>query len=65
VLTPACGRLVPAGDVAALAEAIPQAEQLSRTAARERARAHCSVETMVDRYEQLYESLAVPAVATA
>ncbi len=65
VLTPACGRLVPPGDVAALAEAIPQAEQLSRVAARERARAHCSVDTMVDRYEQLYDSLAAPAVATA
>jgi glycosyltransferase involved in cell wall biosynthesis len=65
VLTPECGRLVPPGDVAALAAAIPQAEQLSRADARERARAHCSVETMVDRYERIYGSLAATAVATA
>ena len=65
ILTPACGRLVPAGDVAALAAAIPQAEGLSRTAARDRARAHCSVETMVTRYEQHYDSLVTAAVASA
>lgn len=65
ILTPQCGRLVPAGDVAALAAAIPEAERLSRAAARERARAHCSVDTMVDRYEQLYGSLVSAAVATA
>ncbi|KQS73909.1 glycosyl transferase family 1 [Modestobacter sp. Leaf380] len=64
VLTPEVGRLVPAGDVAALAAAIPEAEGLSREAARERARTHCSVETMVTRYEQLYASL-VESNATA
>ncbi len=57
VLTPEVGRLVPAGDVAALAAAIPEAERLSRDDARERARTHCSVDTMVTRYEQLYASL--------
>ncbi|WP_200944457.1 glycosyltransferase [Geodermatophilus sp. Leaf369] len=65
VLTPAVGRLVPAGDVAALAAAIPEAEGLSRAAARERARTHCSVDTMVTRYEQLYASLVSAGVTAA
>jgi glycosyltransferase involved in cell wall biosynthesis len=53
-----CGRLVPADDVAALAAAIGDVGRLSRRAARTRAEAECSLETMVDRYVDLYDSLA-------
>lgn len=54
-----CGRLVAPGDVAALATAIDEAAQLSRAAARAQAVAECSLETMVARYVELYETLAV------
>lgn len=54
ILTPECGRLVPADDVEALAGAIPAATALSRDAARARAVTACSLESMVDRYESVY-----------
>jgi glycosyltransferase involved in cell wall biosynthesis len=58
VLTPECGRLVPGGDVPALAVAVREATTLSRTAARERAVTACSVESMAVAYEEIYHSLA-------
>ncbi len=56
-----CARLVPGGDVDALAQAIPVVERLSRTAARRRAVEHCSVAAMVRRYEALFDDVVGPA----
>ena len=56
ILNPTCGRLVEPDNVAALAAAIPQTEQLSRTAARRRAELSCSADVMVDKYERLFRS---------
>lgn len=53
-----CGRLVPAGDVDALAAAIPTVERLSRGAARRRAELRWSHRRMVDEYEALYRRVA-------
>ena len=47
-------RLVPADDVPALAAALLEAQQLDRAQVRAHAVATCSVEAMVDGYEQLY-----------
>jgi glycosyltransferase involved in cell wall biosynthesis len=58
-----CGRLVPGGDVDALAAAIAAAPALSRQAARRRAQTHCSIAAMIDRYEDLYDELAGHVVA--
>ncbi len=52
-----CGVLAPGDDVAALADAIPRAARLSRTAARRRAERHCSAEQMVDAYIDLYRDV--------
>ena len=46
-----CARLVDGGDDAALAEAIVEAEALPRRHARLRAERHCSIESMMSRYE--------------
>jgi glycosyltransferase involved in cell wall biosynthesis len=58
-----CGRLVAAGDVVALAASIGPASALSRDAARRHAVRSCSLETMVDAYVELYDSLAKTPVA--
>jgi glycosyltransferase involved in cell wall biosynthesis len=57
VLTPECGRLVPPDDLEALVRAIPETVKLSRTAARARAREHCSERIMVDAYVNTYRRL--------
>lgn len=57
ILTPDCGRLVPADDVAALSVAIGEAKQLARPPARARAVNHCSERRMVDRYVALYNEM--------
>lgn len=54
----ACGILVEPGDVQALAESIPGACRLSRTATRAHAERNCSLARMVDDYEKLYAQLA-------
>jgi glycosyltransferase involved in cell wall biosynthesis len=51
------GRLAPSGDVTGLAGAALAARDLDRADCRAHAEAHCSVEVMVDRYEQLYDAL--------
>ncbi len=56
--SPAAGRLVPPGDVGAMARAITEVAQTSRTAARAHARARCSEATMVGAYLKLYQSMA-------
>ena len=61
ILDDGCGRLVPPGDVQAMAAAIPEAEGLSRMAARAKAETHCSAEVMVDGYERLYRECLVSA----
>ena len=58
-----CGRLVAPGDVEALAAALGPASRLSRATAREHAVRTCSLEAMVDRYVELYDSLATAPVA--
>lgn len=57
ILTEAAGRLVPADDVAALAAVIPTVVGLSRHAARARAISACSLESMLTRYERIYEEV--------
>ncbi|OBI96689.1 glycosyl transferase family 1 [Mycobacterium asiaticum] len=52
-----CGRLVPPGDVAAMARAIPVVTELSRTQVRRIAVARHDVSTMVAKYVALYRSL--------
>ena len=58
-----CGRLVAPGDVEALAAALGPASRLSREAARDYALRTCSLDVMVDRYVDLYDSLAAAPVA--
>jgi glycosyltransferase involved in cell wall biosynthesis len=51
------GAIAPPGDVKALAEALLVARELKRSDCRRRAERHCSLGTMVDRYERLYDRL--------
>jgi glycosyltransferase involved in cell wall biosynthesis len=57
LVLPEVGALAPAGDVAALAEAIGQAATRDRETVRAHAVAHCSLTRMVDDYERLYAAL--------
>jgi glycosyltransferase involved in cell wall biosynthesis len=57
------GCLVPVNDVQALADAILSAQQLDRGDVRAHAARTCSLETMLDGYEQLYDDLALSAAA--
>jgi len=57
-----CGRLTAPGDVEGLAAALGPARGLSRMAARRHALGTCSLDTMVDRYVELYETLAAAPV---
>lgn len=61
LLDDSCGRLVPAGDVGAMAAAIPAAQSLSRASARARAEHSCSAEAMLDGYEQLFDTVTTAA----
>jgi glycosyltransferase involved in cell wall biosynthesis len=58
ILTEECGRLAPSGDVTALAEAAREAAQLDRAACRRHAESRFSIDAMIDRYEDLYASVA-------
>jgi glycosyltransferase involved in cell wall biosynthesis len=62
LLDDACGLLVAPGDVDGLARALHAAGGLSRSRARWRAVAHCSLERMVEGYEDLYRELALAPV---
>jgi glycosyltransferase involved in cell wall biosynthesis len=55
------GVLARPDDLASLADAIPRAARLSRTAARRRAERHCSSDQMVDAYEELYRDVVARA----
>lgn len=49
-----CGRLVAAGNIHALANAMAQACELDGAICRERVRTHFSIGRMIDRYEAIY-----------
>jgi glycosyltransferase involved in cell wall biosynthesis len=57
LITQQSGRLVPAGDVAAMADVIPDAIRLSRAEVREHALRHCSAEAMLSAYLDLYRNM--------
>lgn len=57
ILDAQCGRLVPAGDVAAMASAIPEVLRLSRAEVRKRAVMQCSADTMVTNYLGIYQDM--------
>jgi glycosyltransferase involved in cell wall biosynthesis len=57
------GRLAEPDDVAGLAAGILDCSTLSRYAVRMRAERFCSLDRMVDEYEQMYQQLAWPARA--
>ncbi len=59
VVDDSCARLVAGGDDAALAEAILEAEALPRRCARQRAERHCSIESMMARYERYLDAALV------
>jgi glycosyltransferase involved in cell wall biosynthesis len=48
------GRLVPGQDVSAAAQVVDEAARLFRDDVRRRAEVHCSVDSMVDRYLEIY-----------
>jgi glycosyltransferase involved in cell wall biosynthesis len=54
LVTAATGRLVAAGDVQALSQAMVEATQLDRSDARRRAVTTCSLDAMITGYEHLY-----------
>lgn len=54
LIAPHAGRLVPPGDAAAMAAAVPDAINLSRDRIREHASRRCSSTAMVDSYLSLY-----------
>ena len=58
LLDASCGVLAPAGDVDGLAAAITAAAGLDRGAVRRHAEATCSIDSMIDGYEHLYQRLA-------
>ena len=57
ILDDTCGRIAPAGDAESLAQAALDARALARSNCRRRAAAHCSLDAMVDRYEDAYADL--------
>jgi len=57
ILDQRTGVLAPAGDLAALSQAMRRAGALDRAAARRRAVSHFSLDRMVDRYEAVYAEM--------
>jgi glycosyltransferase involved in cell wall biosynthesis len=57
LVAPHAGRLVPPGDVAALAAAIPEAIRLSRNDVHQHARVRCSSTATLNRYLSLYRQM--------
>lgn len=57
IITPACGRLVPPGDSAALAKAVEPTISLFRGEARRHAETFCSMDVMTRSYESFYRSV--------
>lgn len=63
LIAPAGGRLAAAGDTDALASAMRAAALLPRAGVRRHAELHCSLGTMVDRYERFYQDSTREALA--
>lgn len=57
IIDDVCGRLAPAGDVEALAEAARDASRLERHGCRRHVEEHFAISPMVEQYEQLYAEL--------
>lgn len=57
IIDDTCGRLAPAADVEALADAARGAATLDRTACRRHVEDHFAIDPMVEQYEQLYTTL--------
>jgi glycosyltransferase involved in cell wall biosynthesis len=57
LISTSSGRLVAAGDVTAMADAVHVVTRLSRKQVREHAIRHCSAEAMVDAYTDLYREM--------
>jgi glycosyltransferase involved in cell wall biosynthesis len=57
LVAPQSGRLVAPDDVAAMADAVPEAARLERAQVRNHAIACCSMETMLGRYLNLYQQM--------
>jgi glycosyltransferase involved in cell wall biosynthesis len=57
LITPHAGRLVPPGDVTAMAAAIPEAIRLSRDRVREHARRRCSSTATLNGYLSMYRRM--------
>ncbi|MBV8861825.1 MAG: glycosyltransferase family 4 protein [Mycobacterium sp.] len=57
LIAPQAGRLVAAGDVAAMVDGIDEAERLPRSQVREHAVRHCSSEAMLSAYHDLYSQM--------
>jgi glycosyltransferase involved in cell wall biosynthesis len=57
LVAPQAGRLVPAGDVTAMAAAIPDAIRLSRKGIREHASQRCSFAATLNDYQRLYRQI--------
>jgi glycosyltransferase involved in cell wall biosynthesis len=57
ILGPQAGRLVPPGDVGAMAAAIPAATALPRARVHRHALAHCSSDAMIAAYLKLYHDM--------
>lgn len=57
LVAPQAGRLVASGDVAGMADAIPEAAGLPRRPVREHALRHCSSEAMLAAYLRLYRQM--------
>lgn len=57
LVVPQAGRLVKSGNVAAMADAIDEAERLPRSQVRDHAVRHCSLEAMLSAYLDLYRQM--------
>ncbi|HEY2197334.1 MAG TPA: glycosyltransferase [Mycobacterium sp.] len=57
LVVPQSGRLVPSGDAAAMADAVPDAVRLSRAGVRAHALRYCSSEAMLRAYLDLYRDM--------
>jgi glycosyltransferase involved in cell wall biosynthesis len=60
LIDPTCGVVVEPDDIAALVAAIPQVSRLDRALIARHAFDRWSIESMVSRYERVYEALAGP-----
>jgi glycosyltransferase involved in cell wall biosynthesis len=60
LIAPCAGRLVPPGDVAAMAAGVAETRTLSRVAVRQHAQQQCSAQAMLSSYLNLYRQMIDP-----